>query len=467
MSFFNNESFGTVKDYINKNKAIISIITIFYFLPLFTTNTISTTRFLLTQLTTILIYSILAISFELQLGRTGLLNFGHAAFFGIGAYVSGLLIGFSTNLPILQFFFQYNPLISWITILILAIITGMLIGGIMGLTTSRMKGTTFAFVALAIAMVLYYTFFLDPFLSGGETGRIVPPPNLYINPLIYYIFSLIVTSLVVFLFVMVLIVDIKDRGEFLGFSFFSNPLNEIDEKKSVFQVFILLLKILIIILFLVALFLIYFFIIIPNVDGMNNAKLVSYRIINEYYFVLSCSILVYFFVKKLVNSPFGRVLAAISQNEERAEALGYNVYYYKIKSLGISGGIAGLAGALFAAHQGIINPDITLGVSITINAMLYSIIGGLNTLLGSFVGSFFVNLNLIFANINNDLWIILLGIFFILIVLFLPYGIVGTINVHSNWIKGILLRLKIKESDYWWISFVGITIILLIIISLI
>jgi branched-chain amino acid transport system permease protein len=206
---------------------------------------------------------------------------------------------------------------------------------------------------------------------------------------------------------------------------------------------------------------------------MKDATPVFYKIPTNYYLTLSCSIICYIFVKSLIHSPFGRILAAIAQNEERAEAIGYNIYTYKIGSLAISGGIAALAGALFAPSVGNIRADDVLGVQITIDVMIFSILGGLGTLIGPFFGAAFVefaNLRLTevltLFNIEEEWWLVILGIIYIFVVLFFPYGVVGTIQQKSLKITAQLRRIRIREADYWWLSLIIVFIAVFIINNL-
>ncbi len=423
-------------------------------------------------ITHILILGILALSFDLQLGRTGLLNFGHAALFGVGAYT----VAFHLNPPTLSFPFNviFLPVaifgkIPYPFAIISAIFVGMLFGCLMGITTSRMKGgTSFAFIALAIAMVLFTSFSQKPEISGGETGLHIPQPQLIqTKGIVSYLFFLILVGIIVVLFLTMVFLDLKERKRFLGFQFRRGFTLASQNKKlsAALGNTISLFALIGVLSFFGVLFVTVFF---PNIRGMldttnmGTKKTFFFIIPNTYYLILNCFILAYLFVKRLVQSPFGRVLAAIAQNEERVEAIGYNTFAYKIAALGISGGLAALAGALFAPVIATIDPTTTLGVEVTINAMLYTIVGGMGTLLGPFLGAgivYFSELELgeilKLLNLSPELWLVVLGIIYILIVLFFPYGIVGSIEAKAKPIKDKLRRWRIEESDYWWIGLLG------------
>ena len=136
------------------------------------------------------------------------------------------------------------------------------------------------------------------------------------------------------------------------------------------------------------LFILFFLLVLPNIlDMFLKASDIWFKIPILYWLILTSVLAVYFFVKRLTISPFGRVLSAIAQNEDRVKALGYNTFYYKILSVTISGGIGALAGSLYTTSILVISTPSTFGIGQAIDAMLYTIMGGLGTLLGPFVGA--------------------------------------------------------------------------------
>ena len=225
------------------------------------------------------------------------------------------------------------------------------------------------------------------------------------------------------------------------------------------------------------LFYLIFTIFIPNISKILNlggSHFLLFIPIN-YYFVLTIAVFVYLFLKRVIQSPFGRVLASISQNEERAQALGYDVYRYKIKSLTLSGAIAGLSGALYGATTKILSPDTTFTVINTINVMLYSIVGGLNTLFGPFLGAAFVRSSesptglltglLSRFNLTMDMGILFIGIIYILVVMFLPFGIAGTFQFKMNKITENLRKIRITPNDYFIFGFLSVVLAFLFLIN--
>jgi branched-chain amino acid transport system permease protein len=97
----------------------------------------------------------------------------------------------------------------------------------------------------------------------------------------------------------------------------------------------------------------------------------------------------YFAMQRIVHSPFGRVMVAIRENEDRAEAVGYDTFRYKLGAFTISGFFGGVAGALFAGYSRSVTPEDTFYFLTTGDALLASIIGGFGTLAGPLYGHLF------------------------------------------------------------------------------
>ena len=119
-----------------------------------------------------------------------------------------------------------------------------------------------------------------------------------------------------------------------------------------------------------------------------------------YYVAFATSVVVFFFLLRLVNSPFGRVLQAIRENEFRAQALGYRTVLYRTAVVILSAVLACLAGALFALFNRYVNPKNTLNFELMVFILLMCVIGGMGTLYGSVVG---VALFLLAQNYLQDL----------------------------------------------------------------
>ena len=275
----------------------------------------------------IFILAVYAISYDLIFGITGMISFGHAMFFGVGAYVTGIMFK--------SFGWSLLPTIG------LVILAGIVNALIFGILLPRVKGITWALVTLGIAEVFFIVIQSRELVdfAGAEIGLQGVTPPEYLNP-------------------------VTERLRF-------------------------------------------------------------------YYLAMIFMILVYIFYKRFVNSPTGRVCIANRENENRAIMLGYNTFWYKLTALIISSVTAGLAGALHAIFHPIIRPDIA-GLSFTIAALLMVLIGGVGTLSGALIGAATFRL----LSFGLDRYLggssqIIIGIVYVGIVLYLPFGIVGTWNQRS------------------------------------
>lgn len=145
-----------------------------------------------------------------------------------------------------------------------------------------------------------------------------------------------------------------------------------------------------------------------------------------YYLVLAVSVGCWLLCRHVVRSPFGLVLSAIKDNEERAEFFGYDVAYLKIVMFTISAALAGFSGALYAHFSSFVSPPL-FGLIFSTDVIIWVAVGGRGTLIGAFVGSIVVNLLKAFiSDVLEVLWLLVIGAFFIATVFFFPDGIVGT-----------------------------------------
>jgi branched-chain amino acid transport system permease protein len=144
-----------------------------------------------------------------------------------------------------------------------------------------------------------------------------------------------------------------------------------------------------------------------------------------YYFVLAAFMIVSLLLWRLVHSPFGRVLAAIKQNETRARFVGYHVWRYKAAVLTASAGVSGLAGALFAMAQTSAFPDVMSLHYSGYVVMMTLVGGGLVSFWGPVIGAaaFFLTRDVIGALTTG--WMLWFGLFFVVLVLLKPEGIAG------------------------------------------
>lgn len=151
-----------------------------------------------------------------------------------------------------------------------------------------------------------------------------------------------------------------------------------------------------------------------------------------YFFTLACMLLVYGFLRRLLWSPFGRVLAGIRINEHRMRALGYGTFGYKLAAFTLSGALAGLAGYLWAAQTGFVNPEL-MGFQMSAHAIMMVILGGMGNFAGAAVGAFafewllhwFKDLPAIGSFDTGKHWQLWMGLFIVALVAFAPRGILG------------------------------------------
>ncbi len=279
----------------------------------------------------IFILAIFALSYDLLFGITGLLSFGHAMFFGVGAYLTGIMLK--------SFGWGILP------ILCLVFVAGVIMALLFSVVLPRVKGITFALVTLGLAQVFYIVIQSRELAdyAGAEIGlQGVTPPD-FLNP-------------------------------------------------------------------------------------------ISQRL-RVYYLGLVVLFLVYFFYKRFVDSPTGHVCVAIRENEDRATMLGFNTFYFKLVALIISAITAALAGAMHGLFSPIIRPGIASS-HYTIAALLMVLMGGIGTLDGALIGAATFRL----LSFWLEKWFggasqVIIGLVYILLVLFLPYGIVGTWRSRQLQIK--------------------------------
>lgn len=280
----------------------------------------------------VFILAILAISYNLMFGFSGIVSFGHAAFFGTGAYGVGL--------------FMHHLAWPWWLAVIATLLLGVLIALIKGVVGLRIKGLYFALFTLALAQVFYL-------LAGNR-----------------------------------LMADITGAED--GFSFG-----------------------------------------VP--DWLNVAR----NRLFFYYLALAIFVLAFVVVRRLMNSPTGRVLNALRDNENRAQMLGYNIFYFKLIAIVLAGLLAAGAGVLRGLALKGASPEV-LSLTFTFDPLLMTIIGGQGTFIGPVVGAFGIHLteealrdtvlSLGGVEINiGERWALILGVLFVISVMVFPRGIVGTL----------------------------------------
>jgi branched-chain amino acid transport system permease protein len=169
-----------------------------------------------------------------------------------------------------------------------------------------------------------------------------------------------------------------------------------------------------------------------------------------YYIIFIVCGMVFLFLLRLVNSPFGRVLQAIRENEVRAEAIGFSVLSYRVQINCIAACCACLAGGLYALWLRYVGPDTTVSLQIMLDVLLMAVIGGTGTIYGAVVGvtlfvlaEAYLRLGIAALHVHAagipgldaitdpNRWLLWLGLLFVLSVYFFPDGVVGTLRRRS------------------------------------
>jgi len=154
-----------------------------------------------------------------------------------------------------------------------------------------------------------------------------------------------------------------------------------------------------------------------------------------FYVVLGSALVIYLLLLFIQRSPFGAVLAAIRNNEERTASFGYRTVEYKVAAFTLSGAVAGYAGALFTAQFGFVSPAI-IGTALSTEVLIWVAVGGRAVLMAAFLGVVLVrSVESVLSATLGPYWLLLLGLLFILTVVAMPDGLFGR-----------LLRLSLPRS---------------------
>ena len=296
-----------------------------------------------TQLLTYgLTLAIAALGFNLLLGYTGLLSFGHSAFLGAGAYA-------------VAFMMRYLGVSSMELFLLGGIAFSAAVAALFGVVCVRHTRIFFAILTLALSQVLWtlaYKFF---WITGGTDGIRVPFAN--------------VTLL----------------GGLVSF---------------------------------------------PGADAFPGF------VTSYYYYVLvvfaACALLMWV----IVHSPFGKTLQAIRDNETRARFLGVRIWRYRWLAFLISGIFTGLAGTLWVPLNGLVTPDVLYWPQ-SGKIVFFAVLGGFRNFFGPIIGAVTFNYLEVYAVALTEYWQLTLGVILIVLVTFLPAGIVGT---------AVRLAVRLKRS---------------------
>ena len=323
------------------------------------------TKFWQGQLIVMFIMAVYAMSYDLLLGYTGILSFGHAAFFGGGAYAMALFLTHvapkvTGSYRIMVGGINIADLLMVLVGFLLAVLVAVLLGLLFSAVSSRVKGAYFAMITLAMGQAIHILSKATDFVewTGADEGLHGVPVPVWLNP-------------------------------------------------------------------------------------------TQFRL--RFYFVaLAFMLIMYLVTRRIVNSPTGRIFVAIRENESRVRMIGYNPAVYRSIAFVTAAVIAGLAGGLYALWTMSATPSMTSS-ALTINTLIMGILGGIGTLIGPMLGAVLMEfLGHFFYQWFGARWPLVFGVLFVLLVLFLPYGIVGTwrlrrLELRQGWQRFLRLLKPEKE----------------------
>jgi len=163
--------------------------------------------------------------------------------------------------------------------------------------------------------------------------------------------------------------------------------------------------------------------------GLYSARFTSTTL---HWFVLAVVVVSFLLLRRITQSPFGKVLQSIRENEPRTRAIGYSVERYKIVAVMLSGLFAGLSGILYALQNKFAAPDFVFFV-ISGEVVIFNVMGGMGTLVGPVAGAaFFFLLREGLSRYFTEYYLIPVGIIFTAMVIFMPQGILGFLKRRLN-----------------------------------
>jgi branched-chain amino acid transport system permease protein len=168
----------------------------------------------------------------------------------------------------------------------------------------------------------------------------------------------------------------------------------------------------------------------PEISTIPARALASYNMLSRYYLALGLAVFCVAVIAVLVRSRLGLGMQAVREDEAAAEASGVGAFRHKLLALSISTALVGLTGGVFAYYHVSYYPQHAFSPVWTFDAVLMSFVGGVGTIHGPILGAlFYVILKEVLAVQLFELHLIVFGMLFIMVVLFLPGGLVGAWNV--------------------------------------
>jgi branched-chain amino acid transport system permease protein len=150
-----------------------------------------------------------------------------------------------------------------------------------------------------------------------------------------------------------------------------------------------------------------------------------------YYFVLAVFVVLVALMWRFVNSPFGRTLKGIRESESRMRTLGYNVNLHLFIGFVVSGFFAGVAGVLYGFFNNYVSPA-SVGLNQSVTGLLMALVGGAGTLFGGLIGAIVMISLQVFVSGYTERWSMVLGMMFIVIMIFAPDGVIGRLRQLFN-----------------------------------
>ncbi|MCD6296148.1 MAG: branched-chain amino acid ABC transporter permease [Deltaproteobacteria bacterium] len=160
-----------------------------------------------------------------------------------------------------------------------------------------------------------------------------------------------------------------------------------------------------------------------GIHGIPIPEIIS-STTGSYYFTLIVTVVCLILMYMIVNSPFGKIFQAIRDNPERSEAVGVNVKLHQLMGLVIAGFFGAIAGVLFVTVEGSVFPDLMFW-TLSLEMLIMCLLGGWFTFLGPMLGAAIIVTLRTVAGIYTEYWTLVLGIVLMLLIFFLPQGVLG------------------------------------------
>ncbi len=190
----------------------------------------------------------------------------------------------------------------------------------------------------------------------------------------------------------------------------------------------------------------------PVVLGIDWRAPVPY-----YYLALFWALAGYFFVKYLIRAPFGIALQGVRDNARRMSALGYSPVAHRVAAYAVAGFIASIGGVLLVWYNGLITPG-SVGTSWMINILIVAVLGGMRHPVGPFIGAvvFVLLQNFAIDLIDRERFNLVIGLVFLVIVLFSPDGLLGWWDTLRDWARRRMAATGARARGNEWRS-VGVS----------